>query len=84
MAEAEDGPRHRLSEVYRQRFGEHIPLIHDIHFATTIALVVAAIELAVIAWIRKRHLDTPLLAAVFQVVVGGVLVFLAGWLIGAG
>jgi len=46
--------------------------------------VVVAVELAVIAWIRKRYMDTPLLSAVFQVVVGGVLVFLAGWLIGAG
>src|SRR5882672_5042111 len=59
-------------------------LIRDFQLATTIALVVVAIELAVIAWIRKRYMDTPLLAAVFQVVVGGVLVFLAGWLIGAG
>ena len=59
-------------------------LIHDFHLATSIALGVVAAELAVIAWIRKRYMDTPLLAAVFQVVVGGVLVFLAGWLIGAG
>jgi len=59
-------------------------LIRDFHFATTIALVVVAVELAVIAWIRRRYMDAPLLAAVFQVVVGGVLVFLAGWLIGAG
>jgi rubrerythrin len=59
-------------------------LIRDFHLATTIALVVVAAELAVIAWIRKRYMDTPLLSAVFQVVVGGVLVFLAGWLIGAG
>jgi rubrerythrin len=59
-------------------------LIRDFHFAITIALAVVAVELAVIAWIRKRYMDTPLLAAVFQVVVGGVLVFLAGWLIGAG
>ena len=29
-------------------------LIRDFHFATTIALVVVAAELAVIAWIRKR------------------------------
>jgi rubrerythrin len=65
--------------------GHTLPyLIHDFHLATTIALVVVALELAVIAWIRKRFMDTPLLAAVFQVVVGGVLVFLAGWLIGAG
>ena len=58
-------------------------LIRDFHLATTIALIVVAAELAVIAWIRKRYMDTPLLAAIFQVVVGGVLVFLAGWLIGS-
>src|SRR5258707_14131938 len=27
MAEEEDGHRHRLIELYRQRFGEHIPLL---------------------------------------------------------
>lgn len=59
-------------------------LISQFHLATTVALIVVAVELAVIAWIRKRYMDTPLLSAVFQVVVGGVLVFLAGWLIGAG
>ncbi len=65
--------------------GHTLPyLIHNFHFATTIALFVVAVELAVIAWIRRRYMDTPLLSAVFQVVVGGVLVFLAGWLIGAG
>ena len=58
-------------------------LLRDFHFATTIALVVVAAELGVIAWIRKRYMDTALLSAIFQVVVGGVLVFLAGWLIGA-
>ena len=59
-------------------------LIRDFHLATTIALIVVAAELAIIAWIRKRYMDTPLLSAIFQVVVGGVLVFLAGWLIGSG
>ena len=49
-----------------------------------IAFLVVAVELAIISWIRKRYMDTRLLSAVFQVVVGGVLVFLAGWLIGAG
>src|SRR5216683_5137102 len=58
-------------------------IIRDFHFATTVALVVVAAELAVIAWIRKRYMDTPLLAAIFHVVVGGVLVFLTGWLIGS-
>jgi len=59
-------------------------LIRDFHLATTIALIVVAAELAVIAWIRKRYMDTPLLSAIFQVVVGGVLVFMTGWLIGSG
>jgi hypothetical protein len=40
-------------------------------------------ELLLIAWIRHRYMDTPLLAATFQVVVGGVIVFLAGILIGS-
>jgi rubrerythrin len=59
-------------------------LIRDFHLATSIALSVVAVELGVIAWIRKRYMDTRLLSAIFQVVVGGVLVFLAGWLIGMG
>ena len=59
-------------------------LIRNFRLATTVALVIVAVELGVIAWIRKRYMDTRLLSAIFQVVVGGVLVFLAGWLIGAG
>jgi rubrerythrin len=59
-------------------------LIGNFQVATSIALVVVAVELAVISWIRKRYMDTPLLSAIFQVVVGGVLVFLVGWLIGSG
>ena len=65
--------------------GHTLPyLIGDFHTATTVAIVVVLIELAGIAWIRKRYMDTPLVSAVFQVVVGGMLVFLAGWLIGSG
>jgi erythrin-vacuolar iron transport family protein len=65
--------------------GHTLPyLIGNFHLATTIAIAVVVAELAVIAWIRWRYMDTPLLAATFQVVVGGVLVFLAGWLLGAG
>ena len=41
------------------------------------------IELAVISLIRHRYMDTPLLSAAFQVMVGGALVFLAGILIGS-
>jgi hypothetical protein len=65
--------------------GHTLPyLIRNFHLATGVALVIVALELGVIAFIRKRYMDTPLLSAIFQVVVGGVLVFLAGWLIGAG
>jgi len=39
--------------------------------------------LGVIAWIRRRYMDTPWSSAVIQVVLGGVLVFLVGILIGS-
>jgi len=65
--------------------GHTLPyLIPNFRTATTAAIVVVAAELAAISWIRKRFMDTPLLSAIFQVVVGGVLVFIAGWLIGSG
>jgi rubrerythrin len=65
--------------------GHTLPyLIHNFHLATTAAIVVVAVELVVISWIRYRYMDTPFLSASFQVIVGGVLVFLAGWLIGVG
>jgi rubrerythrin len=55
------------------------------HFltATIVSFMVVAVELAVISWIRMRYMDTPFLQASFQVVVGGVLVFVAGILIGS-
>jgi hypothetical protein len=37
----------------------------------------------VISWIRYRYMDTPFLAAAFQVMVGGALVFVAGIVIGS-
>jgi rubrerythrin len=56
---------------------------HMFGWATAIAIVVVAVELGAIAWVRKRYMDTPLPSAVMQVVLGGVLVFLAGILIGS-
>jgi rubrerythrin len=50
--------------------------------ATSIAAFVVFVELWVIAWIRARYMDTPFLQAVFQIVVGGVIVLAAGILIG--
>lgn len=65
--------------------GHTLPyLLKDFHAATTLAIVVVVLELGVIAWVRKRYMDTPLLSAIFQIVVGGLLVFAAGWLIGSG
>src|SRR5439155_9993542 len=64
--------------------GHTLPfLIHNFHIAMTVAIVIVAIELAIISWIRHRYMDTPLLSAAFQVGVGGVLVFLTGILIGS-
>jgi erythrin-vacuolar iron transport family protein len=63
--------------------GHALPyLIPNFFVATALAFVVVAIELAAISWIRMRYMDTPFLQAAFQVVVGGVLVFAAGILIG--
>jgi VIT1/CCC1 family predicted Fe2+/Mn2+ transporter len=58
-------------------------LIPNIHTANATAYVIVALELVVISWIRNHYMDTPFLSAAFQVVVGGVLVFLAGILIGS-
>ena len=64
--------------------GHTLPfLIPGFGIAKAVAVAVVAVELAVIAWIRHRYMDTPLLAATFQVVVGGVLVFITGILIGS-
>src|SRR5258708_32080206 len=41
------------------------------YVATTASFVVVAIELAAISYIRYRYMDTPFLAASFQVIVGG-------------
>jgi erythrin-vacuolar iron transport family protein len=48
-----------------------------------VAVAIVAVELAATAWIRHRYMDTPLLSAAFQVIVGGVLVFIVGIVIGS-
>jgi rubrerythrin len=64
--------------------GHTLPfLIPDFRIAMTFAMVVVAVELAAISYIRHRYMDTPLLSAAFQVVLGGALVFLTGILIGS-
>jgi len=64
--------------------GHTLPfLISDFRLAMAFAVAVVALELAAISYIRHRYMDTPLLSAAFQVVLGGVLVFLTGILIGS-
>jgi rubrerythrin len=63
--------------------GHTLPfIIPEFRTALVLAMIVVAIELAAISFIRNRYMDTPLLRAAFQVVVGGVLVFFTGVLIG--
>jgi hypothetical protein len=51
--------------------------------ATTIAAVVVAVELVAISWIRTHYMETPFWSATMQVILGGVLVLLAGIFIGS-
>lgn len=64
--------------------GHTLPyLIGDFRSATALAIAVVLVELWVIAWIRSRYMDTKFLRAAFEVVVGGLIVFAAGVLIGS-
>ena len=64
--------------------GHTLPyLIPDFTMATALAVAVVLIELWVIAWVRARYMDTRFLQAVFEVVLGGLIVFGAGILIGS-
>jgi len=47
-----------------------------------VAIAVVLVELWIIAWIRARYMDTPFLRAAFEIVLGGLIVFAAGVLIG--
>jgi len=64
--------------------GHTLPyLIPSFWTATIASIVIVALELVAISWIRYRYMDTPFLNAAFQVMVGGALVFIAGILIGS-
>ena len=81
-SEVHDSAAERLDPI--GGLGHTLPfLIPHFNLAIGVAVVVVIVELAVISWIRHHYMDTPLTSAVFQVVVGGVLVFLTGILIGS-
>jgi erythrin-vacuolar iron transport family protein len=64
--------------------GHTLPfLIPTFTLAMTISAIVVLTELSVISWVRHRYMDTPAFSALVQVMLGGVLVFVAGILIGS-
>lgn len=64
--------------------GHTLPfLISDFSVAMIAAVIVVVIELFAISWIRWRYQETPFSSAIVQIVIGGLLVFVAGVLIGS-
>jgi rubrerythrin len=64
--------------------GHTLPyLIPDFWTATAVAAVVVIIELWIIAWIRARYMDTKFTRAATEVVIGGLIVFAVGIVIGS-
>lgn len=65
--------------------GHTLPfLISDFWLATGLAGGVTMLELAVIAWIQWKYMETPPISAAAKVMLGGALVLAAGILIGQG
>jgi len=65
--------------------GHALPyLIPDFWVATYLAIAIVFVELWAITWIQNRFMETPWSKAIFQVVLGGALVFGVGVLIGTG
>lgn len=64
--------------------GHTLPyLLNNFWVATWVAIFIVFLELWAIAWICARYMDTKFLQAAFEVVLGGVIVFAAGVLIGS-
>lgn len=64
--------------------GHTLPyLISDFWTATLVAGILVALELAAISWIRWKYMDTPIVSAMVQVILGGALVLVTGILIGS-
>ena len=65
--------------------GHALPfLINDVHTALAIAYVVVAIELVVIAVVRKRFMRVKLAGSLVQVTLSGILVAFVGFAVGHG
>jgi rubrerythrin len=65
--------------------GHTLPfLLPNFKVAFSVAVAVVLVELITISWVRHRYMDSPILSATVQVLIGGILVFLAGIVIGRG
>jgi VIT1/CCC1 family predicted Fe2+/Mn2+ transporter len=58
-------------------------LLNNLDNALYLAYIVVGVELISIAYIRYKYMAMSFFLSVIQVVVGGILVFLAGYLIGS-
>jgi len=58
-------------------------LIANINHALYLAYIVVGVELITIAYIRYKYMSMSFIFSVIQVIVGGALVFLAGYFIGS-
>src|SRR5580704_6711821 len=58
-------------------------LISNVHTALVVAGIVVAVELFVIAWVRKRFLEVSLRSSLLVVTVGGAIVLAIGIAIGS-
>lgn len=64
--------------------GHTLPyLIKNFYLATIIAIIVVFVELWAIVFIQNKFMDTPFLKATIQILLGGILVFASGVLIGS-
>ncbi len=58
-------------------------LIPEFETALTVAIIVVVLQLLLISWIRWRFMETPFSRAFIQIVIGGLIVFATGMLIGS-
>jgi rubrerythrin len=64
--------------------GHTLPfLIPSFNVAFAVAVAIVLLELGTITWVRHRYMESPWISAALQVMMGGILVFLAGVLIGS-
>jgi hypothetical protein len=58
-------------------------LINDLHVALTVAFIVVSVELVVIAFVRRRFMQTSLRLSLIQVTLAGAIVTCVGVLVGS-